>query len=282
MGTTEPEFNQEFVLRVPDANHAQLEVTLWDGKEQRNSSGFMGECILNLSKLVPFQGHIIEQDFDVKPGKQYKTKVPASGKLMLQLEFTASKDLHSDGAPSESPAHQVMPAMHEVSQSDAARVQSMEQGPFGMNITVVEARDVCVAHSNASCLQSYACISLICHPEQLEHHHYLMLDHGVEGSGTEGIRLPPLHFSRPITVGAAGETEWNEPVSLFNTHPDIKAIELLTSNGHMMIASQRVPLDGHVVLMLVTVHDPTAQGDGFAGRVLIPQVHTGEIPCPVH
>lgn len=41
--------------QVRDANSSQLEVTIWDSKEQRGSSGFMGECILNLSKLVPFQ-----------------------------------------------------------------------------------------------------------------------------------------------------------------------------------------------------------------------------------
>jgi len=45
--------------QVRDANSSQLEVTIWDSKEQRSSSGFMGECILNLSKLVPFQVYIL-------------------------------------------------------------------------------------------------------------------------------------------------------------------------------------------------------------------------------
>lgn len=58
-------------------NPTLAQVTIWDagaggiGKQ----AAFMGECILNLSKLVPFQGHIIEQDFDVKQGRQYKPEV---------------------------------------------------------------------------------------------------------------------------------------------------------------------------------------------------------------
>jgi hypothetical protein len=80
----------------------------------------MGECILNLSKLVPFQGHIIEQvqtsiqecvsgthsdthvptdqDFDVKQGRQYKGEIPSKGKLMLQIEFTSGPPM-AEGAP---------------------------------------------------------------------------------------------------------------------------------------------------------------------------------------
>ena len=42
-------------------------------------------------------------------------------------------------------------------------------------------------------------------------------------------------------------------------------------------STHRIPLEGQVVLMLITVHDAVAPGrDAFAGRVLIPQVLTGQ------
>ena len=75
-------------MPVLDASVSQLEVTMWDSRP--GNAAFLGECILNLSKLVPYAGNIIEQDFAVKQGKHFKTAVPASGKLMLQIELSTS------------------------------------------------------------------------------------------------------------------------------------------------------------------------------------------------
>ena len=90
----------EFYLPVKDANQSQLEVTIWDTADQQPfPASFMGECILNLSKLVPYQGEIIMQDFDVKQGKQHKTQVQATGKLVLQLEFTGGEPAPEQAPP---------------------------------------------------------------------------------------------------------------------------------------------------------------------------------------
>ena len=120
----------EFHLPVKDANQSQLEVTIWDTAEtQAYPVPFMWECILNLSKLVPYQCEIIMQDFDVKQGKQHKTQVQAAGKLILQLEFTG-------GEIAPAPPAAVAP----VQQPSAVLPPGKEQ--FVMNIVIIEARDL--------------------------------------------------------------------------------------------------------------------------------------------
>lgn len=50
-------------------------------------------------------------------------------------------------------------------------------------------------------------------------HHFLLLDHIADGPAQPGFfRLRALHASQaaPVTGGAA---EWNEPVSLYASHP---------------------------------------------------------------
>mmetsp|Transcript_20964 Transcript_20964/g.48444 ORF Transcript_20964/g.48444 Transcript_20964/m.48444 type:complete len:627 (-) Transcript_20964:47-1927(-) len=96
--------NSTTQAQILDAHSSHLEVSIWDTKSrckgQQSSAGFMGECLLNLSKLVPFQGHVIEQEFTLKRCAKLflqdplrvelcKAQVPAVGKMIIELEFTA-------------------------------------------------------------------------------------------------------------------------------------------------------------------------------------------------
>ena len=51
VNTTDPEYNQEFRLDVPDANCSQLEITLWDSKESKPNS-FLGTSWAGLLNRV--------------------------------------------------------------------------------------------------------------------------------------------------------------------------------------------------------------------------------------
>eukprot|EP00961_Rhodomonas_salina_P196322 2649795-Rhodomonas_salina.1 len=106
--TTNPEWNEQFDLEVQDASQSQLEVTLWqvewktqlDSTEERpvNNSNFLGEVIINVSKLVPFAGNEVQQYFAVKTipapktasraqGKSVQIEHEATGQLMLTLKY---------------------------------------------------------------------------------------------------------------------------------------------------------------------------------------------------
>ncbi len=124
---------------------------------------------------------------------------------MLQLEFTSSlnttalstsQSTYPGDNMQQSNTRSVSPS---TSPSQQTLQQSLQQqslsisssgpipGPFGMNVTVVEGRDVCRASDERGCVRAYACVSLVCDPAALQHEHYLLLDHLVSGSDESGM-----------------------------------------------------------------------------------------------
>jgi hypothetical protein len=198
----------EFTLEVKDANQTQLEVTIWDTAEMQPFPGpFMGECILNLSKLVPYQGEVIMQDFDVKQGKQHKTQVQACGKLVLQLEFRGA-EMSAEPAPA-SP----------VRQPSVQAPPGQEQ--FQMNIVLVEAKDLAKKQSHE--IDSYVCVALLDDPGSLETRHFHALDHGIGPGSRDTIVLTPQHRTRVVT--STYNPTWGDGCSLREAHPTIKLVE---------------------------------------------------------
>ena len=194
----------EFHLPVKDANQSQLEVTMWDsGETQEFPAPFMGECILNLSKLVPYQGEIIMQDFDVKQGKQHKTQVQASGKLVLQLEFAG-------GAAPPAAVQQPQPAL----------LPGQEQ--FVMNVVMVEARDL-GRGDMISDPDSYVCMTLLDDPGSMETRHFHALDHGIGEITRDIIVLSPQHRTQVASFTCA--PSWGDGCTLSEAHPSIKIVE---------------------------------------------------------
>lgn len=198
----------EFRLEVSDANQTQLEVTIWDTAEaQAFPAPFMGECILNLSKLVPYQGEVIMQDFDVKQGKQHKTQVQACGKLVLQLEFTGA------GVSPETAAE--VPVQQPVNQAPPGQEQ------FCMNIILVEARNLVKKHDAE--LDSYACVTLLDDPGSMETRHFHALDHGIGQTSRDNLLLSPQH--RTKIAPSSHSPSWGDGCTLGEAYASIKHVE---------------------------------------------------------
>jgi hypothetical protein len=95
--TTEASWNEEVTLGVKDPSNSQLECTLWDESDGTASEPqkFLGQVILNLAKLVPYNNTYIEQEFEIKQGKNYKATAEdkkATGKLKLGLKLVIPSD----------------------------------------------------------------------------------------------------------------------------------------------------------------------------------------------
>ena len=136
--TTEPSWNEEFTLVVKDPSNSQLECTLWDESDQTASEPqkFLGEVILNLAKLVPYNNTYIEQVFEIKQGKNYKATAEdkkATGKLKLGLKLVIPPPGESDnlkpltGTPSHTPVTRSAPAPKEIPKAPA---QASAQPPM--------------------------------------------------------------------------------------------------------------------------------------------------------
>jgi hypothetical protein len=224
----------EFHLPVNDANQSQLEVTVWDTAEtQAFPAPFMGECILNLSKLVPYQGEIIMQDFDVKQGKQHKTQVLAAGKLILQLELTGGEiapALPAPPAPVQQPSVVLPPGKEK----------------FVMNLVVVEARDLSKVADDPD---SYVCLTLLDDPQSMQTSHFHALDHGIGQTSREIIVLTPQHRTK-ICPSNLNPT-WNDGCTLAEAHPSILLVQQAQQNGQG--PADKVALVGQPVLLMFTV-----------------------------
>ncbi|EKX40882.1 hypothetical protein GUITHDRAFT_113142 [Guillardia theta CCMP2712] len=85
--TRDPVWEQQFGFTIPDPNDAQLEITLWDTscEENDDESAFLGEVVLNVSKLVAYEGQLIEQQFEVKQGPESKLSSKEPARLTLRL-----------------------------------------------------------------------------------------------------------------------------------------------------------------------------------------------------
>ena len=117
--TTEPNWNEDFTLGVKDPTSSQLEVTMWDdgSNDDTTAQKFLGEVILNLAKLVPYNNTFIEQVFEIKQGKTHKISAEdkkATGKLKLGLKMMipdessktpSQPSSKSTPLPSPAPAH---------------------------------------------------------------------------------------------------------------------------------------------------------------------------------
>jgi hypothetical protein len=106
--TTEPSWNEDFTLPVKDPANSQLECSIWDQSDNSETPAqkFLGEVILNLAKLVPYNNSNIEQVFEIKQGKTHKATAEdkkATGKLKLGLRLIIPDDAGS-GAPPPAPA----------------------------------------------------------------------------------------------------------------------------------------------------------------------------------
>ena len=264
--SSDPNWDAEFLLPVTDANHSQLEITIWDASEASPlPAPFMGECILNLSKLVPYQGEVIMQDFDVKQGKQHKTDIHAAGKLTLQLKFTAAS------SPSVPMADQPK-VMNGQQQRGAGEDSANTDGQFIMNIDVVEARNLGQPHSTEQ-TETYACVALLDDPGSMQTRHFHALSHDI-GMGQDAITLRPQH--RTKIVSCSGFPVWNDGFSLEESHSSILVVETAQARGNY--DSPMVPLTGQPVLIMFTVHDHNLHcegGQGFLGRVVLPQIMVG-------
>ena len=212
----------EFFLPVQDANQTQLEVTMWDTSEvQAFPAPFMGECILNLFKLVPYQGEIVMQDFDVKQGKQFKTQVQACGKLSLILELTGSKPKFSPITPVQQPSVVLAPA----------------QEQHAMNIMIVEARDLVKNLSPEP--DSYVCMSLLDDPASMESRHFVALDHGIGEVTRDIIVLSPQHRTRIVPFSL--NPSWNDGCTLIQAHPSIRIMEQVSLYASVYLSSLSNP-----------------------------------------
>ena len=109
---TSNEWNQQFVLPVSQPPQSQLECTLWDDSDAdaENNGNFLGEVILNLAKLVPYNGQYIEQVFDIKQGKTIVTPQKASGKLKLGLQINIPEPGTAPEVAAAAPAAPVPPS----------------------------------------------------------------------------------------------------------------------------------------------------------------------------
>ncbi len=101
--TTEPSWNEEVTLGVKDPSNksCRLECTLWDESDGTASEPqkFLGQVILNLAKLVPYNNTYIEQEFEITQGKNYKATAEdkkATGKLKLGLKLVIPPPGESD------------------------------------------------------------------------------------------------------------------------------------------------------------------------------------------
>jgi hypothetical protein len=212
----------EFCLPVHDANQTQLEVTIWDTSEvQAFPATFMGECILNLFKLVPYQGEIVMQDFDVKQGKQFKTQVQACGKLSLILELTGSKPKFSPITPVQQPSVVLAPGLEQ----------------HAINIMIVEARDLVKNLSSEP--DSYVCMSLLDDPDSMESRHFVALDHGIGEVTRDIIALSPQHRTR--IVPSCLNPSWNDGCTLIQAHPCIRIMEQVSLSASVYLSSLSNP-----------------------------------------
>ena len=89
---------------MKDLANSHLECSIWDqsGAGDTPAQKFLGEVILNLAKLVPYNKSTIEQVFDIKQGKTHKATADdkkATGKLKLGLQLIIPDDTGS-GPPS--------------------------------------------------------------------------------------------------------------------------------------------------------------------------------------
>lgn len=110
--TTEPSWNEDFTLPVKDPANSQLECSIWDQSDVNGTPAqkFLGEVILNLAKLVPYNKSVIEQVFEIKQGKTHKATADdkkATGKLKLGLQLIIPDDAGSSAPP---PAPAAKPA----------------------------------------------------------------------------------------------------------------------------------------------------------------------------
>ena len=110
-GTTEPSWNEEFTFPVKDLANSHLECSIWDqsGAGDTPAQKFLGEVILNLAKLVPYNKSTIEQVFDIKQGKTHKATADdkkATGKLKLGLQLIIPDDAGSDPPSAPAPPQQ--------------------------------------------------------------------------------------------------------------------------------------------------------------------------------
>jgi len=90
--SSEPVWNEEFALPVKEPEKSQLECSIWDESDDNDTPAqkFLGEVVLNLPKLIPYNKTVIEQVFAIKQGKTHKTtsedkKATGTLKLVLQL-----------------------------------------------------------------------------------------------------------------------------------------------------------------------------------------------------
>jgi len=101
--STKPTWNEEFTLALKDPANSQLECSLWDESNEGDSTAqkFLGEVILNLAKLVPYNNTYIDQVFEIKQGKTHEATADdkkASGKLKLGLKLIIPHESGSLGA----------------------------------------------------------------------------------------------------------------------------------------------------------------------------------------
>eukprot|EP00960_Hanusia_phi_P019510 575612-Hanusia_phi.AAC.1 len=211
-----------------------------------------GECILNLAKLIPYQGEIIMQDFDVKQGKNHKSRLRAEGRLVLQLEFRNTEIAF----PTPEPTMQ-------------------QRNTCALNVTLLEAQNLSVSEVDGN-PDAFVCISIVDKPNLMQQQHFHAIDHGIglRASDQRYIPVRPLHVTR--LYPSSSNPAWNEGVTFSSSHPSIEVIE--SSNARGSSLDDGIPLDGQPVLVMLTVHDKRATDAGkndFLGRVILPNIKLG-------
>lgn len=194
-----------------------------------------GECILNLAKLIPYQGEIIMQDFDVKQGKNHKSRLKAEGRLVLQLEF---RKMEAEEVPVPTP---------------------QQANSCALNVTLLEAQNLSRSEVEGD-PDAFVCVSIVDKPSLMQQRHFHAIDHGIGSRANDSrfISVRPLHVTNRYP--SSSNPAWNEGVTFPCTHPSIEAIETSVAKGSY--PDEAVPLDGQPVLVMITVHDKRATDAG--------------------
>jgi hypothetical protein len=112
----------------------------------------------------------------VKQGKQYKSALPAKGKLSMQLEFTspAPTDIGAQPPPTPPPPNPVVSPPPPLSPAVTAPAPPAAGG-YAIEVEAVQARGLPLAAG------AFLCLSFLADPAAMGPRHYLRLDHDAGG-----------------------------------------------------------------------------------------------------
>jgi hypothetical protein len=154
-------------------------------------------------------------------------------------------------------------------------LQAFAGTQFAFYVEVVEAKNL-VMPGGGAIAAPHVCVSLLHDSQSVEQQHLLQIDHFLQDQESDErfLQFPPQHKSQSVPGGM--HPMWNDSFTLKDAQPGIKTILDLKSRQQLSTSSQFVPLAGQTVLLLCTVHDQSPNGTVMCGRLVIPQVRSGQ------